>query len=154
MRDVMRRSKRGGGKVKRYVGRTLPDGRQVLVPMGEPKREEFHNLRRHVGERGEVTEGCGCTECAAAGMAYRPNGESSATLREAARAHVAKLRKAAEDAVAECHWAMTATILRRRNGAYEPKRLKHNERSLKLKRRALRAYEAYKRAEEMLHVMG
>ena len=139
----------------RYEGKVLPDGRTVLVPVGAPRREGFNTLPRHIGERGEVTEGCPCVECAAAGMAPAPPVDLSATLRQQAKEDLDKLRKRAEDAVAECKAAMTATILRRRSdGAYKSWRFKHNERSLKLKRVATRAFAAYKRAEDMYHAMS
>ena len=153
MRDVMRRSKQGGGKVTRYASKVLPDGTVALVQQGEPKAHKRVALARHAGAYGDVTEGCACAECKAAGMAAAPAPESRATLRNHAANELKRLEDKAMAAISDAKWAMTATLLRRRsNGTYGVIRRKHNNRSLKLKRAALRAVETFKKAQAM-HAM-
>ena len=145
MRDCMRRYRKGGGKVKRYTGKVLADGREVLVPAGEPTSHKVNTSPRHLGAYGEVLDGCACAECRAANMA--PPVEPSAKLRRAAQAKLAKLKAKAMEAISDAKWAMSATILRKRDGSKSRIRRSHNEASLKLKAAAQRAVAAYKRAE-------
>ena len=148
MRDCMRRYRQKGGKVTTYTTRTLPDGREVLVPNKVEKSGAAKGLKKHLGPYGEVMDECPCTECQAAGMTMpAPKAEDSSKLRSMAKAKVEKLHDKAKAAISDCKWAMTACIVRRSGGTtYGPIRRKHNARSLKARTAARRAVATYKNA--------
>jgi hypothetical protein len=148
MRDVMRRYRKKGSDVTvSFSFRTLPDGRHTHLTK-KVKAKAAKGLKRHLGSYGEVMQGCPCAECQAAGMAMpQPKATDESALRAAAKAKVDKLHAAAKLAISDAKWAMTACIVRRQNGSYGPIRRQHNTASRKAKARAVRAVNAFKKAQ-------
>lgn len=142
MRDVMRRYRQKGGATKRVI---IDDGN---ITVRFYKARAAKGVKKHRGQWGEVVAGCGCLECQAAGMAPpaapRPTTESE--LRAAAKAKLEKLKVAAFDAVMDAKYAMTHTVLRRRDGSRVERR-RHNDTSRKLRTRAKHMVTRFKTAE-------
>ena len=149
MRDVMRRYRQKGGDVTvSYSFRTLPDGRHTHLTK-IVKASAAKGLKKHLGVYGEVVDGCPCAECQAAGMASplpRPAATES-ELRAKAKAKLEDMHAKAKQAISDAKWAMDACVLRRRDGSYGDVKRKHNRKSLKLKKAAVRSVDAYKKAE-------
>lgn len=147
MRDVMRRYRQKGGDVTvSFAFRTLPDGQHTHLTK-KVKAKAAKGLKKHLGSYGEVMQGCPCTECQAAGMALpQPKATTESELRAAAKAKLEDMHAKAKQAISDAKWAMDACVLRRRDGTYGDVKRKHNRKSLKLKTRAVRAVDAYKKA--------